>query len=186
MNRVFTRIIKRSGIPVWYTEGFNPHPKINFALPLALGFESTSEIVDIRIADDEYPCSEVLSRLQKAMPTGLFVKSVSEPRMKVGDVRYARFEVTLSETAGFDDFFSQDSIVIDKRTKSGTKATDIKPLIREYSVDGNKLSLVLSAGESNLNPTLVIDAAEMFYKSPICIKNIVRTDVYNGEMQSFC
>lgn len=186
MNRVFTRIVKRSGIPIWYTEGFNPHPKLNFALPLSLGFESISEIVDIRIADDDYPCDAVYERLKKVMPVGLEVKAVCEPKMKVNDVRYASFDIVLAENCDFTEFFIKDSIVIDKRTKSGTKPTDIKPMIKSYSVNDNILTLVLSAGETNLNPTLVIDAAEKFYNKPIYISNIVRTNVFNSEMENFC
>ncbi len=40
MNRFMTRMILKSGLPVWYTEGFNPRPYLTFALPLSLGFES--------------------------------------------------------------------------------------------------------------------------------------------------
>ncbi len=185
MNRVFTRIVKRSGIPIWYTEGFNPHPKLNFALPLSLGFESISEIVDIRIADDNYPCDKIFENLNMVMPIGLEVKAVCEPKMKVSEVCYAAFDLTLRDVHDFTDFFNQDCIVIDKRTKSGTKATDIKPMIKNYTLDGNKLSLILSAGEPNLNPTLVIDAAEAFYGKPVNIMNIIRTDVYNSKMESF-
>ncbi len=186
MNRVFTRIVKRSGMPIWYTEGFNPHPKLNFALPLALGFESISEIVDIRIEDDLYDCSIAFEKLKAVMPKGLEIKSVSEPKMKVGDVGFASYELTLAEAYDMSEFFALESIIIDKRTKSGTKATDIKPMIKSFSQNGNILTLVLSAGEPNLNPTLVIDAAEKHYNKPICIVNVVRTNVYNKQMQIFC
>ncbi len=186
MNRVFTRIVKRSKIPIWYTEGFNPHPKLNFALPLSLGFESTSEIVDIRIADDDYSCDEVLDKLKKVMPVGLEVKAVCEPKMKVSEVCYASFDLTIDGMPDFTEFFNLKSIVIDKRTKSGVKATDIKPMIKGYSINGNVLTLVLSAGEPNLNPTLVIDAAENYNNRRISIKNVVRTAVFNDKMQEFC
>ena len=49
VNRLMQRALKRSGLPVWYSEGFNPHIYITFALPLALGLESRYEIMDFRL-----------------------------------------------------------------------------------------------------------------------------------------
>ena len=51
LNRCMQRVFKRSGIPIWYTEGFNPHIYITFALPLSLGYESGVEIMDFNITE---------------------------------------------------------------------------------------------------------------------------------------
>jgi len=185
MNRVFLRFIRRSGIPVWFTEGFNPHPKINFALPLSLGFESTSEILDIRLDDDNYSCDEVVKRLSAVMPEGLTIKYAAEPIMKVGDIGYAKFEIDTDGLPDMTDYFNQEQIITMKRTKSGTKPTDIKPMIMEYSVEGNKLILILSAGAVNLNPNLVISTAEEYYNTQIKVNKVLRTDVFNTAMESF-
>jgi len=185
MNRVFLRIIRRSGIPVWYTEGFNPHPKINFALPLSLGFESTSEIMDIRIDDDNYPLDEVVERLSSVMPDGLTVKYAAEPVMKIGDIAYARFEIETDGLPDLTEYFNQTEIVTMKRTKSGTKPTDIKPMIKDYSIAGNKLILTLSAGAVNLNPSLVLSTASEYCTTEIKAVKVLRTDIYNSSMESF-
>ena len=185
MNRVFMRIVRRSGIPIWYTEGFNPHPKINFALPLSVGFESTSEILDIRLDDDNYSCDEVVKRLSAVMPEGLTIKYAAEPIMKVGDIGYAKFEIDTDGLPDMTDYFNQEQIITMKRTKSGTKPTDIKPMIKKYSVEGNKLILILSAGAVNLNPNLVISTAEEYYNTQIKVNKVLRTDVFNTAMVSF-
>ena len=49
MFRMMQRAVRRADIPLWYTEGFNPHPYISFLLALSLGVESEGEPVDIRI-----------------------------------------------------------------------------------------------------------------------------------------
>jgi hypothetical protein len=59
MTRFMSRIIRRAKLPVWYTEGFNPHLYLTFALPLSLGMESEYEICDIRLTDDEFPIDEI-------------------------------------------------------------------------------------------------------------------------------
>lgn len=185
MNRVFSRLIRRTDIPVWYTEGFNPHVKLNFALPLSLGFESTSEMVDIRIDDDSYPCESVLSELRLVMPDGLEVREVSDPVKKTSEIAFARFELFTDDEVDLDGFMSQDSITVDKKAKSGVKPTDIKPMIKQWEVLPGKIVLVLSAGSVNLNPNLVIEWAERFIGKPILIKKIVRTNVYDGQMNDF-
>ena len=54
MNRVMIRLLRLSKVPVWYTEGFNRHPYITFALPLSLGFSSEYEVMDFRFDNDSF------------------------------------------------------------------------------------------------------------------------------------
>ena len=52
LNRNMLRIIHMAKLPIWYTEGFNPHPFITFALPLSLGFSGLRESMDFKLLDD--------------------------------------------------------------------------------------------------------------------------------------
>ena len=186
MNRVFTRISRRSGMPIWYTEGFNPHPRINFALPLSLGFESTYEAVDIRIDDDNYSNDEAFERLKAVMPDELKVVKVADPVMKTGDIAFARFEISLDLPDDAEAFFEQGEIFMEKKTKKGgVKTVDIRPMINSYEISGNKLTLVLSAGTDNLNPSLVIDAMRRHFDREIKVNSVTRTMLYNKEMEKF-
>ena len=92
---------------------------------------------------------------------------------------------TMRKINDMTDYFNQEQIITMKRTKSGTKPTDIKPMITEYSVEGNKLVLILSAGAVNLNPNLVISTAEEYYNTQIKVNKVFRTDVFNTAMESF-
>lgn len=73
LMRVFELALRRSGLDVAHTQGFNPHPKVSFALALPLGVESLDEIVDIDISHEaEPPAPElVVSQLAQVMPPGL-------------------------------------------------------------------------------------------------------------------
>ena len=51
-NHSFIRILKRAGLPLRYSEGFNPRPKIVFGLPLSVGMEGLNELVDISLTED--------------------------------------------------------------------------------------------------------------------------------------
>ena len=64
MNRFMTRVIRKTNIPVWYTQGFNSRLYIAFALPLSLGFESDYEAMDLKITDDGYSHDDVVKELE--------------------------------------------------------------------------------------------------------------------------
>jgi radical SAM-linked protein len=73
MMKVFELALRRSGLPVSYTQGFNPRPRVSFALALPLGVESLDEIVDIDLEHESDPPAPdtVLETLAKQMPGGL-------------------------------------------------------------------------------------------------------------------
>lgn len=162
-NHSFIRILKRAGLPLRYSEGYNPRPKIVFGLPLSVGMEGENEIVDIGLAED-LACEEVKERLARAVPCELIIKDVYIPENKVKNIRYAeytvKFENYSADTGKICDILSNPPQVL-KHTKSGDKMTDIKPMIISYSADiengSTILYLTLTAFDSNyLNPEYVV------------------------------
>ena len=67
VTRCLARVFKRSGLPIWYTQGFNPHAYLTFALPLPLGVESRCESFDFRLTE-EVSYEEVKDRLNAVLP----------------------------------------------------------------------------------------------------------------------
>ncbi len=144
----------RAGIPIKYSEGFNPHPKMVFALPLSIGAESVTELLDFKITR---PMSkaELTERLNNAFPPEMRVLDAYQPDSKFVSIRYAEYELENDEDFSLAPL-EQDEIVLLKRTKSGEKMTDIKPMIHSYKKEGNKLTCVLSASpEQYLNPDYI-------------------------------
>ena len=147
----------RAGIPIWYTEGFNPHPKMVFTQPLPLFAESVCEYLDIKITEP-MPFDEIKERLNGALAPELAVLDVYTPSEKFTEIFFADYEVY-----GFDavtpemlEIALAGSIEIAKRTKSGAeKIVDIRPCIKAASIDGGVIKCTLNAsGESYLNPDL--------------------------------
>ncbi len=162
--RCMQRAIKRAELPVWYTEGFNPHIYLTFALPLSLGYESESETMDFRLVR-ELPLEEVERRLRKALPPDLPVAAVRPPVHDAKEIAFTEYEVTLTGGELRDRllaFFQSPEILVEKRTKKGAKQVDIKPDCRLLSVTplprGVRLLLRTAAGSCNVNPTLLTDA----------------------------
>ena len=71
LQRVMQRALKRSGLPVWYTQGFNPHIYMTFAAPLALGQESLVESLDCRMEPLPGDWEQARAALQACLPEGV-------------------------------------------------------------------------------------------------------------------
>jgi radical SAM-linked protein len=170
LMRTMQRVFKRAGIPLWYTQGFNPHAYLMFPLALPLGTDSCVEILDVALIE-ELEFDEIKDRLNAGMPEGLRVNSVAKPVMKHTEIAFAEYIIRFACNYDADkakelfiDFLGQDRIEIEKRSKKkGINLVDIKPHIRLVSAaaeNGEALvDLILPAGNSfNLNTSAVIDA----------------------------
>ena len=192
LNRFMLKLIRKSGIPVWYSEGFNPHPYITFALPLSLGFESTYEIMDIRLDDDSFSNEQVFNSLNGLFPEGLTLISCCDPIMKSGEVAFADYLIQFDDVeAGFsqklNEFLLRESIITKKKTKKGTyKDINLKEFIHSFNISNDELGIILSAGGSNnLNPKLVIDAFASEFNIQLPFYKVTRTCLLNSKMEKF-
>lgn len=197
LNRCMLRALHKSKLPVWHTEGFNPHPFATFPLPLSLGFRGVNECMDVKLEDDNYSFEEIISKLNECLPRGLRVFDVTEPVMKAGKIAYASFEIKIScDNANtsliaekLSRFSELDTIEIEKKSKKGLKTVDIKQGIKSFEIeerfDFALLKVVLTAGSSdNVNPNLLITAFESFTGLEID-SDITRNDLYNSDMELF-
>ena len=132
LNRCMLRTFRRSGLPIWYTEGFHSHPYYSFALALSLGFESSCEILDFNLNED-IPFDEIRERLNAVMPEGMQIIKVADQKQKITAIAKAEYSFSLT-TDDTDGLFSavqalieQPQILIEKKTKKGMKEVDIKP-----------------------------------------------------------
>ncbi len=191
MNRFMSRQLRLSKLPIWYTEGFNPHPYVTFLLPLSLGFESEYEIMDIRLTDDDYPLPLVKEKLSSVMPSYIEVFDVKEPLNKPGKIGFAKYKITFKEYD--DDFVNQlskfmlsDSIIVEKVGKKGkVKTIDVASKIKDFTIhqDNNfvQLTVTLPAGSNDsVNPTLLLSA----FKN-IPHYSITKIIVYDVDMRIF-
>ena len=191
MNRFMTRILPLSKIPFWYTEGFNPHPYLTFALPLSLGFESEYEILDIRVTDDSFTNEMVKESLNRVMPEYIQAYEVCDAVLKVGKIGFAEFKITFSQypedlPQRLSAFLLQDPILVEKTGKKGKVSTiDLAPRIKKFSLDADNEALTLTlrlpaGGADNVNPTLLLDAFGELPYYRVC-----RMKIFDTEMNLF-
>lgn len=195
MNRCMQRAIKRSGLPVWYTEGFNPHIYITFALPLSLGFESDCEILDMKLTDDDLSFEKAADMLNSAMPEGIKILRMAEQKAKVAAIKSARYSVRLygapkNADELWQSFIAKDEILTEKKTKKGIKTINLKEFIKSADVISDDknfcVDLVVSAGSTdNINPNLVLTAFKEATGVQYSAVDVLRKAVYAEDGTDF-
>ena len=197
LNRVMLRTVFRAKLPIWYTEGFNPHPFITFPLPLSLGFRGEAECMDVRFLDEDYDLSKVAQVMNQYLPDGIRVYNATESKMKPGDIAFARFSAKLysdvlsdSELkAELSELMLLDEYLVPKKTKSGIKDVNIAEYLKliEINNDTDELlvTVTLPAGSTNnVNVQLLITALERYVDSDVYY-DITRHGVFDKDMNPF-
>lgn len=197
LMRTMQRAFLRAGLPLKYSEGFNPHAQISMLLPLSLGHESLCELMDFSVSAD-CDAGAMAQQLTAALPEGIRVLRVYEPTRKGRELKWLRVRGRLVYDARCGDgtadalsaFFAQDSLVIHRRTKRGEGESDIRPAIRELSAapapEGIALDAVVSAQEPTLNPELLVSALQQLRPELAPdFAHFTRIAVYDTEMQPF-
>lgn len=198
INRLMQRVLKRSGLPVWYTEGFNPHMYLTFALPLSLGYESDFETMDFRLTEAQ-DLHETAQLLNRNMPDGITVLRVAEPVRKPTDITNAEYIIKAKAEGlsaeelqkSFEAFYGADSIEVVKKSKRGERTVDLKPdiTLRSSAVDGDylRLEMTFPAGtEKNYNPSLLFDEFSNRTDTVLSEFRVLRTKVLTQDGSAFC
>lgn len=199
LMRAMTRTVRRAKLPLWYTEGFNPHPYMTFALPLSLGMESLCESMDVRIEGD-ITNEGIFDLLKGAMPPGIELTAVTDPVHDPKVIALGEFDILFDADKNAEalakvikDMLSQDSLIVQKLGKKGRhkvlKDIDLMEHIKEYSVgvmgERVKLSVTLPAGSTtNINPSLLAD--EIVKNNEGASYTLVRKQLMLENGEKFC
>ncbi|MFN8381471.1 MAG: TIGR03936 family radical SAM-associated protein [Anaerolineales bacterium] len=140
LHRLWERALRRADLPISYSQGFHPQPKISLAAALPLGFASRAEVVDVRL-NDEIPVEDISARLKYSLPADIQIvriESVDEraPALQT-QVLSAAYEVHLTEpidgaelTRKVEALMMSESVMRERRGKT----YDLRPLIEMLSV----------------------------------------------------
>ena len=192
LNRAILRGLQRSELPIWYTEGYNKHAYITFALPLPLGFESLCESFDFRLMED-LPMEEVVERLNAQMPEGIRIYDACEPADKPDAIAYADYRVrfllegmTPAESlAAFHRMAEGETLILPKKTKKGIREIDVRPMFEvKDSYADEQLAVVLlrthAGSRENLNPALLFEALAEREGRTLWDVDYLRSDILTG------
>ncbi|MBI1880575.1 MAG: DUF2344 domain-containing protein [Chloroflexi bacterium] len=168
------RALRRAQIPLAYSKGFNPQPKIQVASSLPVGTSGSAEIMDIVITQPVEP-GDALDRIRPALPGGIELHFVETVPLKAPTLqhllRQAEYRVTVETDLSADELtrriealLAADKLMQTRQRKKRTEEIDLRPWLHELALESvaegeATLRMRLTAGQfGNLRPEEVLKA----------------------------
>ncbi len=166
-DRAFQRALRRAGIPMAFSSGFSPHPRISYANASPTGAATEAEYLELGLAAVLDP-SRVREELNAAMPDGLVIVRVVEAGSgSLADrLTASRWELSLAGVEAADlagavaDLLEAPEVVVERMTKTGLRRFDVRSAILSLAADGERLALVSAIGEPLVRPDDVVQALQ--------------------------
>ena len=164
LGRIWERALRKAQLPIGYSEGFTPHPKVSFPDALALGYASTGEYVELTFAVP-VQLDAMVPAFNGAAPRGLRILDAVE--VTDGAPRFARWlraslwelRYCYEKTAGLHDgvrsLAHADRLPVDRERKGTTTKLDLRPALHEIVADGDVVRVILHHTEPPFRPSEV-------------------------------
>jgi len=202
LARTMERALRRAEIPLAFSEGFNPHPRISFASALAVGITGDSEYLDVELRQP-MEVEEIKKRIKSAMPKALDLVDVREipqrSKSLTALINLAEYSFTVKAKdsepekiqAGIDQVLAAKELWLEPRNKDGKKvksAKEVRGLIRNIYLervndDTYMVKMALAMNNTGqLRPQEVWQMiAELGGFEPLPIQHVCRTGLYIEE-----
>ena len=167
--RAMQRALRRSGVPVAYSNGFNPHILLTFASALSVGASGERELMDVTLSREMTP-EDFVATMNRALPPEMQLVSARAlddrhpalmAMVQAADYRITLLDAQAAEScrAALPGFLAREEILAERKTKSGVKEVNIRPWIFELSMEGGTLHAVLALSETeNCKPDMLVTA----------------------------
>lgn len=155
--RFMERILRKGGIPVKYSQGFHPRPKISLGNPISLGTEAFNEAMDIELRED-MTNEDLFNKLNNKCVMGFeFTKVIDiDGKTSIAE-EYKDMKFIIqghgSSLEKIKNLLVQDEIILTKEKKGKIESKDLKPRIKNYEIDSDKITMVLE----NMSPNSLLN-----------------------------
>ncbi|MBP5209264.1 MAG: DUF2344 domain-containing protein [Clostridia bacterium] len=173
--RTIQKALVRAGLPLWYTRGYNPIPKITFAAPLSIGMSSECELMDVRMDRPVDPAG-AQAALAACLPPHVTVTDAYLPTARLSeigalsyDMRLCREGLAPGHVARAQALLDAEHIYVEKKGKAGLHTVDIRPLILSARLCWDEPS-----GE--IRGRLLLSASPSAFLSPESVLSALRSD----------
>lgn len=166
LQRFMQRALRRTDLPVAYSQGFNPHPQMAFASALAMGWSSEAELLDVRLTeavDEDHAREQLAHALSPEMPV-YRARLVSDrfPAL-MAKLVWADYRIDLAgESAdavisAVDSYMKEENVIALRKTKSGEKPADIRKMTALLRVEGRTMyARLMLTEQATVKPDLLL------------------------------
>jgi radical SAM-linked protein len=166
-GRAFERALRRAGIPMAFSSGFSPHPRISYANASPTGAATEAEYLELGLAAVLEP-DWVRDQLNAAMPDGLVIVRVVEAGAgSLADrLTASRWELQLAGVdqaelaAAVAELLAAEQVEVERMMKTGLRRFDVRGAVIALGADGERLTLVSAMGEPLVRPDDVVQALQ--------------------------
>ena len=188
-GRAFERALRRAGVPMAYSSGFSPHPRISYANAAPTGAASEAEYLEIGLAA---PCSpaEIQAALDAALPPGLDVVEVvnAPPGALADQLTGSRWQIALTgvepadRRAAVDRFLAEREVRVTRMTKNGLRTFDARDAVVHLEVAESGLLVTMAHGEPLVRPDDVLAALASVWPAFVPVEVPVLTRISQGRL----
>lgn len=165
LMRAMQRALRRAGMPVAYSQGFNPHMQLSFATALSLGAQSLYEIMDVKL-EAVAPVDGFAAGLKQTLPEGIqivdvrFVGDSFPSPMAICERASYLVQVDADLTGAMGEFMAKPQCIVQKTGKKGVRDVDIRPMVFELAMaQEHVVRMTLAHGSAmTLSPDLLMQA----------------------------
>ena len=175
LQRTMQRALRRSGLPVAYSKGFNPHMVMSFASALSSGIPGDAELLDVSLCEDSVTEEMCLDAMNRVLPPALKasrVRLVDDRFPKVGAaLAQAEYRITVfgdparELVDALERFLGENEIMALRKTKKSETMVNIRPMIHElsaeYDKEENRMTMIARVSfveAATLKPDLLLSA----------------------------
>jgi radical SAM-linked protein len=184
MQLIF-RSLRRAGLPVLHSQGYNPSPRVSFSNALPLGTESDAEYFDVELADPLQDYGRVVTRLNRGMPPGMEVRDIGEVPAGRSDRTLVSYRIGLSQPLNaarlenIERFLRRESCIMQRQRKDRVREIDLRPLVRTLEADDEVISLQMLSiqGRAGAGPRDVLRLAVGLPEEEVLLARVLKTGV---------
>ncbi len=182
------RALHRTGLPLLFSQGYNPSPKVSFSPALPVGVESRIEFFDMDLSEPLRRPPETTAQLDQQLPAFLNVTSMTPIRKKAPVTELVSYECTLPESVADDEvvdniaaFQVAETWKIKRIRKNKTQELNLKALVNRLQLDGERkllLDLVHPAAAAGTNPREVLEKVLGLQQDQAVLTRIIKTKAH--------
>ena len=166
-GRAFERAVRRAKVPIGYSSGFTPHPKISYANAAPTGAASEAEFLEIGLTRECDP-DAVREGLDAALPPGLDIVAVvpATPGTFADRLEASRWCIEIPGATGLEDaatgFLAAPAVTVERMTKRGLRDIDVRGAVDTLVVHGDRVDVVVRSMIPTVRPDDVVGALRQF------------------------
>ncbi len=188
MLQLVFRALRRAGLPVVFSQGFNPTPQVGFSQALPVGVESLAEYFDMDLARPLEAPAATVDQLNRCLPPSIRVTRIEPAPAGVAQCSLHAYEIR-SPALAYPEmparlaaFLGRTQVIIDRFRKNRHRELDIRPLVGRLELDGERLTMELFAhqGQPGVSPREILEKVLGFSGEEALLAGIVKTWVREG------